>query len=169
MKKVLISIGVVVIFAAYALYQHLHGSSSIAPTPAVVPTETNQTPVSQNPPPATSTTGNAPGQTGSTPTPTPVAQGQYKDGAYTGNVANAFYGNLQVVAVIQNGKLADVQFPVYPSDQSHSKQISQQALPQLKSEAIASQSANVDIVSGATQDSQAFQQSLQSALDQAKS
>jgi len=72
------------------------------------------------------------------------------------------------VAVIQGGALVDVTFPQSPSN-GHSAQIARQALPILKQEAIAVQSANVNIVSGATQDSQAFQQSLASALAQAKS
>jgi uncharacterized protein with FMN-binding domain len=175
MKKILISLGIVVIFVGYVVYQHLHGSSSVAPTTVVAPTQTNQTAVSQTPPTSTSTADNPPAQATSTPAPTPiptpppVAQGQYKDGSYTGTVADAFYGKLQVVAVIQNGKIADVQFPVFPNSPGHTTQVSQEALPQLKSEAIAAQSANVDIVSGATQDSQAFQQSLASALAQAKS
>jgi uncharacterized protein with FMN-binding domain len=41
-------------------------------------------------------------------------------------------------------------------------------MPILTAEAIQAQSANVDIVSGATQFSQAFAQSLASALNQAK-
>ena len=171
MKKALVSVGIVVIFAAYIFYQHLQGSPSLAPTTIVTPTQTSPTPVSQNPPTATSTADNPPAQATSTPAPTPppVTQGQYKNGTYTGIVADAFYGKLQVVAIIQNGKLTDVQFPVYPNDRGHTLELAQQALPQLKSEAIAAQNANVDIVSGATQDSQAFQQSLASALVQAKS
>jgi len=108
-----------------------------------------------------------------TPTPTPVPAttptpitgntGQYKNGTYTGSVADAFYGNLQVAAVIQGGALADVTFLQYPSN-GHSAQVSGQALPILKQEAIAAQSANVNVVSGATQISQAFEQSLGSAL-----
>jgi uncharacterized protein with FMN-binding domain len=104
-------------------------------------------------------------------TPTPVsvsaAKGKYKDGTYTGSAADAFYGTLQAVAVIQNGAIVDVQFPQYPSD-GHSNDVSAMALPVLKQEAITAQSAQVDIVSGATQDSQAFQQSLAVALAQAK-
>jgi uncharacterized protein with FMN-binding domain len=82
-------------------------------------------------------------------------------------VADAFYGNLQVTAVIQGGAIVDVQFPQYPTN-GHSGSVSATALPELKQEAIAAQSANVNIISGATQDSQAFQQSLASALAQAK-
>lgn len=106
------------------------------------------------------------------PAPTPKTQPQsnisYKDGQYTGSVADAFYGPVQVKAVIQGGRLTDVQFLQYPSDRSTSARISSIAMPQLTSEAIQAQSANVDIISGATQTSAAFQQSLSSALAQAQ-
>jgi uncharacterized protein with FMN-binding domain len=92
----------------------------------------------------------------------------YKDGTYDGSVDSAFYGNVQVAAVIQGGKITDVQFLQYPSDNEHSHEVSNFALPTLKQEVIQSQSANVDAVSGATATSQAFQQSLASALAQAK-
>lgn len=42
--------------------------------------------------------------------------------------------------------------------------IMQEALPQLRQQALASHSANVDMISGATYTSKAFQQSLQAAL-----
>lgn len=104
----------------------------------------------------------------STPGSTTTSQGQYKDGTYTGTAANAFYGTIQVAAVVSGGALTDVQFLQYPNEPGHSTQVSNEALPRLKQEAIAAQNANVDIVSGATQDSQAFQQSLASALALAK-
>jgi uncharacterized protein with FMN-binding domain len=163
MKKVLISLGIVVIFAGYVIYQHLHSAPAIAPAATPV-TQTDQTPVSQNPPAAT-TTGSA--DETATATTSPVTKGAFKDGTYTGTVADAVYGQLQVTAVISGGKLTDVQFPVFPNSPGHTTEVSQQALPVLKSEAIAAQSANVQIVSGATQDSQAFQESLKSALSQA--
>ena len=94
--------------------------------------------------------------------------GQYTDGTYTGNAENALYGMVQVQAVIQDGKLAGVNFLQYPSDRKTSQSISNRAMPILKSEAIQAQSANVSIVSGATEISSAFQQSLASALTQAK-
>ncbi len=94
--------------------------------------------------------------------------GQYKDGSYTGDVTDAFYGNIQVKATINGGKITDVQFLQYPNDRRTSVEINQQAMPFLKQEAIQAQSASVDIVSGATQSSEAFVKSLQSALDKAK-
>ena len=93
----------------------------------------------------------------------------YKDGTYTGSSADAFYGTIQVQATIQRGKITDVQFVQYPNDRSESIQINQQADPLLAQEAIQAQSATVDIISGATDSSQAFMQSLSSALSQAKS
>ena len=94
--------------------------------------------------------------------------GTYKDGTYTGSAVDAFYGTIQVQAVVQNGKLTDVQFLQYPNDRSRSIAINTAAMPMLKQEAIQAQSASVDIVSGATDSSQAFAQSLASALSQAK-
>jgi uncharacterized protein with FMN-binding domain len=55
----------------------------------------------------------------------------------------------------------------YPDAPGHSSQVSETSLPILKQEVIAAQSANVDTVSGATQTSEAFNQSLSSALSQA--
>lgn len=92
----------------------------------------------------------------------------YKDGTYTGSTADAFYGPLQIKAMISGGKISDVQFLQYPSDRSRSMVINTLAMPQLKNEAIQAQSANVTIVSGATDSSNAFMQSLASALSQAK-
>ncbi|HVO28948.1 MAG TPA: FMN-binding protein [Candidatus Paceibacterota bacterium] len=104
-----------------------------------------------------------------TTTPTPAAAGNgYKDGTYTGPVADAIYGQLQVAVTVSGGKITDVSWPVYPDSGGHTLQVSQSALPALKQEAIAAQSAKVDIVSGATQTSQAFQQSLAAALAQAQ-
>ncbi len=94
--------------------------------------------------------------------------GRYKDGTYTGSVADAFYGQLQIAAIVSGGRLTSVGFPVYPNTAGHSISLSKYALPRLAREALVAQSANVQIVSGATQDSTAFQQSLGSALAQAQ-
>jgi uncharacterized protein with FMN-binding domain len=98
-----------------------------------------------------------------------MTMGQYKNGTYTGSVADAIYGKLQVVATVSDGMITNITWPVYPNDGGHTSQVSASALPQLEQEAIASQDANVNIVSGATQTSEAFQQSLAAALAQAKS
>jgi len=99
---------------------------------------------------------------------TPAPRGLYRGGEYTGDVADAYYGNVQVRVVIQNGKIADVRFLDYPQDRRTSVRINTIAVPQLTSEAIQAQSATVDIISGATQTSRAFVESLNSALARAK-
>lgn len=116
--------------------------------------------------------GNLPAATGEMVQPavtaTPVSYGTgYRDGQYGGDVVDAYYGNVEVKALISGGRVTDVQFVQYPSDRRTSMMINSQAMPMLKQEAIQAQSANVDIVSGATATSQAFRQSLQSALAKA--
>ncbi|MBI1863738.1 FMN-binding protein [Candidatus Woesebacteria bacterium] len=103
--------------------------------------------------------------------PSPFATSQpaskYKDGTYTGPVTDAYYGDVQVQVAVQGGKISDVTFLKYPNDRRTAIEINQQAMPFLKQEAINAQSTNIDIVSGATQTSMAFIESLKSALDQA--
>ena len=92
----------------------------------------------------------------------------YKNGTYTGPQVDAYYGLVQVQVIIQNGKIANVQFLDYPHDLRTSQEINSQVMPWLTQEAIQAQSANVDIISGATLTSEAFASSLQSALRSAK-
>jgi uncharacterized protein with FMN-binding domain len=98
---------------------------------------------------------------------TTASASKYKDGTYTGAVENAVYGNIQAKITISGGKITDVEIPVYPNSLGHTSDVSASTIPVLKAEALAAQSANVQIVSGATQDTQAFQQSLADALSQA--
>ena len=55
----------------------------------------------------------------------------------------------------------------YPSGNGNDAQINAYALPQLNAEAVAANSAKIDMVSGATVTSGGYLQSLQSAIDQA--
>jgi len=73
------------------------------------------------------------------------------------------------LAVILVEKITDVKFlSNRPNENPNSIYINQQAMPYLKQEAIQAQSANVNIITGATYTSQAFIQSLTNALNQAK-
>jgi uncharacterized protein with FMN-binding domain len=92
----------------------------------------------------------------------------YKDGEYTGDPAEILWGYIQVKAVIQGGKIADVQFLQMPFDRARSVEITDFVKPLLKSEAIKAQSAQVDLVSSATMSSLGFRDALASALAQAK-
>jgi uncharacterized protein with FMN-binding domain len=96
-----------------------------------------------------------------------MTMGQYKDGTYTGPVENAFYGNIQVAVTISGGMITAVNVPIFPNAPGHTTDVTNSTIPALKQEALTAQSANVNVVSGATQDSEAFQQSLSAALAQA--
>lgn len=118
---------------------------------------------------ANASSSNPVGNTSAVPTVMTTSQGvAYKNGTYTGPVVDAYYGQVQVQVAIQNGKIANVQFLDYPHDRQTSQQINSQAMPWLEQEALQVQSANVDIISGATLTSEAFATSLQSALQSAK-
>jgi uncharacterized protein with FMN-binding domain len=90
-----------------------------------------------------------------------------KNGTYTGAAESTQYGDVQVQAVISGGKLTNVVVLQVPDRGGYEDQIVQVAIPELKSEALSAQSANINVISGATYTSQGYAQSLQSALDQA--
>lgn len=129
------------------------------------PLRRTATPVTAPIAPKTTTTPKASAPKATTPAPT--QSGQYRSGTYTGSAADAYYGTVQVKAVISGGKIVDVQFLQYPNDQPESLRKSERAMPILRSEAISAQSANVDTVSGASETSAAFRESLAAALAQA--
>lgn len=163
-KKFLLSAGVLGVFALYAWHVQTDNGANIA----IVANPTASTVLTASPTTTPVATGSSPPPTNSpTQIPTATPQGKYKDGNYTGSVADAFYGNIQVQVVISGGKITNVIFLQYPSDRSTSRMINAQADPMLTQEAIAAQSAQVSGVSGATASSGAFIQSLQNALQQA--
>ncbi|MDX8530799.1 FMN-binding protein [Mesorhizobium sp. VK25A] len=93
----------------------------------------------------------------------------YTDGVYTGPAADAYYGIIQIQALVQGGRVTALKVLRYPNDRRTSVNINRQALPMLRDEAISAQSADVDIISGATLTSKAFIQSLGGALKKASS
>lgn len=90
------------------------------------------------------------------------------DGTFTGQVANTRFGPVQVQITVSGGAITDVQVPQYPSESGRDQQINSRALPVLVKETVQAQSAEVDMVSGATYTSTGYRTSLQSALDQAR-
>ncbi len=84
----------------------------------------------------------------------------------TGDVVQTQWGPVQVQAVVQGGTITGVKVLQYPSGNSRDVEIANYALPILIQETTQAQSAQVDMVSGATYTSEGYVQSLQSALDQ---
>jgi uncharacterized protein with FMN-binding domain len=162
MKKFILSTSVLIVFILYSI--HLHSGDEEGTQAIISNTTPTNSVAGQNPAPT-------PIASSSPPIPTKVAtpkpSGKYRDGTYTGSVADAFYGNIQVKAIISGGRITDVIFLQYPSDRSTSIEINSQAMPFLKQEAIQAQSAQVAGVSGATASSGAFIESLGNALQQA--
>lgn len=94
-----------------------------------------------------------------------VEGAEFYDGQYYGDAVSAGrWGTMQVVAVIEDGKLVDILIADYPRSTYESDIITRNALPTLISEAIEAQDADVDFVSRATDSSRAFVRSLESAL-----
>ncbi len=101
--------------------------------------------------------------------------------SFPGDAANADrWGPLQVTIVVKKTttivgtkktvtrKITNVTVPLSPNHTDRSIYINQQALPYLIQETLKAQSSRIYIVSGATNSSDAFAQSLQSAIVQAK-
>lgn len=159
MKKAVVSL---VIIGTFVIYSIIHAHSGLI---AVIPNPLGESPSSSNSTITSST--ETPGATVA-PDSTQTPGSLYRDGSYTGSVDDAQWGFVQVKTIITNGKITDVQFLQYPNDRSRSVYINSIADPRLTSEAIQAQSANVDIVTGATDSSYAFIQSLTDALSKAR-
>jgi uncharacterized protein with FMN-binding domain len=100
---------------------------------------------------------------------------------FSGSIASVSrWGNLQVTIVVRKTttttgtkkkvtrRMTAVSVPTYPDHTDRSVFINQNALPILKSEALKAQSTNINLVSGATDTSYGFAQSLQAAILKAK-
>jgi uncharacterized protein with FMN-binding domain len=99
-----------------------------------------------------------------TPTPTPSSSSS----TVTGDVASTQWGPVQVQLTLQSGKITAVSVLQYPNGNHRDAEINDYALPILIDETKQAQSAQIDMVSGATVTSDGYIRSLQSALDQAK-
>ncbi|MGH8919959.1 MAG: FMN-binding protein, partial [Actinomycetes bacterium] len=77
-----------------------------------------------------------------------------------GSARSSEFGTVQVQVTFSGSKITDVQLRQQPDSGR-----GVDALPQLREETLQAQSANIDTVSGATQTSESYIQSLQAALD----
>jgi uncharacterized protein with FMN-binding domain len=91
------------------------------------------------------------------------ATGQAKSA--TGAVVPYGYGELSVTVTVRGDQITAVSVPLLRTAEPYSQQLAQQVIPMLKSEVLAAHSAQIHGVSGATYTSEAYAQSIQSALD----
>jgi uncharacterized protein with FMN-binding domain len=108
----------------------------------------------------------SPATPGRLPTPSP-SPSHAPSGTFLGGDFPNRFGDVQVRVVISNGHIADVLPVQMPYDRERSAYISQVAGPMLRTEVLRAQSAQIDIISGATYTSESYAQSVESALKQA--
>ena len=155
----------------------------------VLKDQTNNAKVTGTPVLPTSTATPTPNPTGTTtptPTPSPTATGgTVKDGTYLGKQATVVVAGegisypMQVQAVVSGGKITAITVPVFAATDTTSKNIGKfnvatmaslnndPANPTMIFEALAAQSANIAVISGATYTTAGFKTSLADALVQA--
>jgi uncharacterized protein with FMN-binding domain len=168
-KKFVVAAFIVATFLLYSLIHARFSSADVLPISSVDLNNSTKEPISSSTTPTATATGTTSiDSPDPTATATTATNSLYKDGSYTGKVADAQWGDVQVKAIIKSGKITDVQFLQYPNNDRRSQQINQYATPRLTQEAIQVQSAQVDIITGATLTSRAFIESLSDALSQAK-
>jgi len=139
------------------------GAASPAPTVAATPVA--DLPAAATPAPATTDPVTPAAET---PTATTSPTAAYRDGTVAGPAVGIRWGAVQVQVTISDGVITDVTALQLPTGDPHSSEISERAAPVLRSAALAAQSAEIDVLSGATYTSLAYARSLQAALDSAR-
>lgn len=123
-----------------------NGGSNAAPTTSVAPTAT-----------ATATT-----SAGAVPSTVPAATtGAFRDGTYTGT-GTSRHGNIGVTVTVQAGKIVAAEISTCGTRYSCS------IIAGLPGQAVARQSAAVDVVTGATDSTNAYRAAVNAALAQAR-
>jgi uncharacterized protein with FMN-binding domain len=135
---------------------------------ATVPPVSSSSGGAQNTPRSASPATGAPATTTPAASPTTVAPTTAAaQRTYTGTDITYFYGDIEVAVSLQDGKIVNVSVPLNDAVDGRSQQINSYAVPILEQEVVSAQGLNINAVSGATFTSDAFAQSLQSALSKA--
>ena len=116
---------------------------------------------------STSSSSGAAPSSAATPSTGSATSTTAKDGTYTGDAKTTRFGTTEVSVTISGGRITEVKTLALNQADPRSYQISVDAAPTLRTEVLANQTAAVDTVSGATYTSDAYEASLQSALDKA--
>jgi uncharacterized protein with FMN-binding domain len=116
--------------------------------------------------------GGAPGRSQPSPSAAPStgpSTGRATAGGGTHSVTGAVeqfgYGELAVRVTVTGSRITNVTVPALQTAEPFSQQLSEQAIPLLRSQVLAADGASINGVSGATFTSEAYATSLQAALD----
>lgn len=143
--------------AGFAGVLGLHGRTAPAARAA------DGAPGRSQPSPSASSTPSGPGPSpGSQPGPAAAGGGTH---SVTGAMEQFGYGELAVRVTVAGSRITNVTVPALQTAEPFSRQLSEQAIPLLKSQVLAADSASINGVSGATFTSEAYATSLQAALD----
>jgi len=150
-----------------------------SPTPAATKTKastkaTKKAPASKSATPTATASSNSnsgavaiadptPTATKTAAAPAPASKGV--TGTFTGPTVNVNYGNVQVQIIVKDGKIVDATALQAPSGRND--RWTNMALPILKKQTLAAQSANIQGASGASYTSYGWYTSLQGALAKA--
>jgi uncharacterized protein with FMN-binding domain len=115
--------------------------------------------------PKSSAGASAPATQAPTTTAPTTASKTIVNGTFTGPSINVNYGNVQIKITVVNGRITDAVAVVAPSGKND--RYTNMAVPTLKKQTLAAQSANIQGVSGASYTSYGWYTSLQGALAQA--
>lgn len=160
MRRAVLAIVSTVTGLVFLLSFKTHGASVGTPPAAIA----SPTPGSGSTGSAAKPTGSSSGSAaGSAPTKSPT---RATSRTVTGAIADTPYGPVQVRITVRDGRITAVTAAADAAD-PRSQQINAYALPQLYQETLAADSANIDMISGATYTSEGYVTSLQSALNKA--
>lgn len=164
MKRVLLAFvstvtGLVMLlsFKTHSIAATTSPASKVAPSSVV----TTQSGTAATP---TTTPTAAAGARSSTTASTPATKAGATTKTVTGSSVDTRYGPVQVQIVITDGKITSATAVQYPSGNGRDQEINSYAVPTLQQESVQANSANIDMVSGATYTSNGYISSLQSAL-----
>jgi uncharacterized protein with FMN-binding domain len=116
--------------------------------------------------PSSSSTGQTTTPQPSAPTTTTTTPSAGAARTATGSDENFRYGDIAVKVTVDGSKITKIAIARIDETDPKSQQIDSYAVPQLERQVIDAQSARIQGVSGATYTTQAFDQSLSSALSQ---
>lgn len=159
MKRVLFATAATIASLVGLLGFKSHGHAAIA-SPGTLPSAAL---------PGAGTSSSAPPTPGAAPTParSGAVTGSSSSRTLVGQAVQTQYGVVQVKVTVAGSKITNISFVQLSAVDGRSEQINSYAAPILLQQGLQAQNAQIDGVSGATYTSAGYQQSLQSALDQA--
>ena len=149
--------------AGFAGVLALH--SRAAPAPSALGAAGKSGQPSQPAQPARSSTGPAAGGSPNSQPSRPAGAAVGGTHSAKGALERYGYGELAVKVTVSRNRITNVTVPALQTADPTSQQIADQAIPMLRSEVLAADSASINGVSGATFTSEAYATSVQAALD----